>query len=278
VAAADDGGECESYTVQLQATFPKNVAIPCTDNEYRIISSLLHALIQTDVIVGMNGMPIPDFALTYETYGSETVKWTSAEESDFTTSQMQLALPFRSIEDDLEDLYYDFDYKGKETTVSTGGKEDRNFTSLETDGLQKGSRNEDKLEKLEKIDDTDFDPIIQPFEDSLRTGPESESKAGNQNSRKLAVNPDLDLTNLYGGKGCDADWCGHFASRDCVHSSSLVDEGLEKESTHRYQQMMLKFLERVATTIKHKLRKWARDTDCMCLGNSWELEALVRKL
>jgi hypothetical protein len=44
-----------------------------------------------------------------------------------------------------------------------------------------------------------------------------------------------------------------------------------------YQAKVSEFNARVSRTIKLKLRKWARDNNCHCLGNSWELGVEFRK-
>lgn len=251
--------ECDAYNVQLQATFEYNSVIPCTDEESSTISALVHALLQTDVIVGMDGMPVREFYLAYETYGSVAVRLPSFEERDFTTTQMQLALPHYSVEDQLEDMYYDYDFNNT----------NRNLRQSDS-ALQKQVDDEDDTEQAS--DPYEGDPgVIQPFADSLRKASDSiEEDKDDKNP------PSVNVTDFYDGQGCESDWCGFFFSRPC-HSKAPRD-AMEEESPEQYEAMVTSFQERVAVTIERKLRKWTRDSDCMCLGNSWELKAIVKKL
>ena len=54
VVLGETAGACEIYGVELRAVFPEQIVMPCTDEEQNIISALLHSLVQTDVILGMN--------------------------------------------------------------------------------------------------------------------------------------------------------------------------------------------------------------------------------
>ena len=269
--------ECDAYNVQLQATFPYHITIPCTDEEYATISALVHALVQTDVIVGMNGKPVPDFFLAYETYGPGAVKLTSFEERDFMTSQMQMALPHYTVQDEIEDLYYDYDYDETANESAPDTIMNRNFTeSSSSSSSSKDSKDQERAQVTPLIEpyEAAFE-AIQPFEDSLRTGPSGDSsdenaKVDGNEGRNLSLN----MTEVYDGEGCEADWCGYFFSRPC---ESIAHNPLE-EASPWYQAKLQRFQERVAAAIEHKLRFWARDNDCMCLGNSWELKAVVKKL
>jgi hypothetical protein len=106
-------------------------------------------------------------------------------------------------------------------------------------------------------------PPIELFEGSLREGPKHNVPCVDGACAKRSI----DAT------GCDADWCAWFLTEPC----DAIPHSLA-ERTPQYQAMMKRFQERVAYTIEKKLRKWARDIDCMCLGNSWQLKALVKRL
>lgn len=252
---------CEVYNVELRAVFPNQLAMPCTDEEQNIISALLHSLVQTDVIVGMNSMyPVSPFFLAFEAYGLGAVRLTSFEEHDFTTTQLQSALPHYTIEDELEDLFYSYD------TPESAGNETVSPSENNSKGMNSGER-----KTLITPYEDDFE-AIQPFEDSLRTALDQPKNKANTGADDRAT---FNISDIYNSEQeCEADWCGHFFSRPCgsISRSSLQDE------SPQYQAKLQSFQERAATSIEHKLRKWARDSNNMCLGNSWELTAIVTKL
>jgi hypothetical protein len=100
--------ECDVYSVELQATFDNNVLIPCTNEEITIIEALIHSLVQTDAIVGLNRLiPVPPFFLAFEEFGSGVKR--SFEDWAFPTTQMELSQPHLSVADRLENMYYAYD-------------------------------------------------------------------------------------------------------------------------------------------------------------------------
>jgi len=347
--------ECDTYNVQLQATFPDKTIIPCTDEQTRSIEALIHALVQIDVVVGLNGMPIPDFFLAFETQGTGATMSTTFDESDFMMSQMQLALPFLLPEDQIEDLYYD-DGDGFTDESATAASPSESPSAAPSEGPSESpsgapsespsdvpstspsesptaaastqpssvpssipseapsvspsalpiadmadktsgegnSKNlptynliqpyEDSLRNGNKVgQDNDLPTnrngggvdLIQPYENSLRTVGSIGTNATDPPKRHRGLSGDLTSDVMENAsEGCDKDWCGHFFSRPCDAISHSPDD----EASLQYQARMERFQERVAKAIEKKLRKWARDADCMCLGNSWELTAIVKKL
>ena len=267
---------CDFYNVELQASFPNQIATPCTDEEHTIISALLHSLVQTDAIIGMNSMqPVPPFFLAFETYGLGAARLSSFEEHDFTTTQLQMALPHYSIEDELEDLFYAYD------SVANRFEPDNSTDALQKDvNNAKGSTGDEGSSGKTLVTpyENDFE-AIQPFEDSLRTVTDAvdetnDNKYTTEDSKEEPAQAPFNVTEVYDGEDCEADWCGHFFSKPC---GSISHNSLEDMSP-QYQAKLESFQDRVGTIIEHKLRKWARDSDCMCLGNSWELRAIVRKI
>lgn len=258
---------CDVYNVELLAIFPNQMAIPCTDQEHTIISALLHSLVQTDAIVGMNSMqPVPPFFLAFETYGLGAARLSSFEEHDFTTTQLQMALPHYSIEDELEDIYYNYD----RLDPGNNGTLQKDVNNAKGNNGEEGSARKTLISPYED----DFEGT-QPFEDSLRTVSNNldlDDKPTTKDFQEESPPAPFNITEVYhDGEDCEADWCGHFFSRPC---GSLSHSNHDAQNEAKLES----FRERVATTIEHKLRKWARDSDCMCLGNSWELRAIVGKV
>lgn len=106
---AHEESKCDIYSVELQAKFQDDVLIPCTKEETTIIETLIHSLVQTDAIVGLNRLiPVPPFFLAYEEFGSGVTR--SYEEVHFESTQLELAKLHLTTADRIEDMYYACEY------------------------------------------------------------------------------------------------------------------------------------------------------------------------
>ncbi|CAB9507955.1 expressed unknown protein [Seminavis robusta] len=259
---------CDTYSVQLQATFPDNTLTPCSSQETSIIEALLHSLVQTDVLVGLDGLPIHNFFLAFEKLGADA-KWANGDTPVATDSQYDQAFPHMTEKDVLEDI---FD-PSVSPSISPSESPSAIPSESPTDSLDEDDRNglgaNVSTAVLEKVNGEDGKPDgplpeIDLFDDSLRSGAgltTAYDKTGS-GARKL-------------GDSCAADWCAFFITKPC---QAIPQDPLLASKPIVYHAMMTAFQERVAEAIEKKLRKWARDTDTLCLGNSWELKAIVSRL
>lgn len=236
---------CANYTVELRATYPDGAVIPCSDDQSHVIQRLIHALIASDSIISLGVTnDIPNFALDRETYGPnvQTILEPSAADN-LPTSQSDLSKDHLITEDILEDMYYQVN------------------NDLSSSENQKNLGQGDQEKQDERPP-----PPLEPMDGSLRgatksMGGTSKSAADDGHERRYLE----DLTDF-----CNADLCSWYVSEQSEEScSNKSDSSLSEEEEWIKRQSFNQRLEKV---IAKKLRKWARDNNIHCLGNSWQLE------
>lgn len=136
---------CDTYSVELQAVFEDDAVIPCSSQETTILEALIHSLVQTDAIVGLNRMiPVPPFFLAFEKFGRNSTRLSSFAEMEMDgVTQLELSLPNMAVEDHLEDLYYNG--TGSSNAVAAVVPQDMEYKGDEEEQTPKETVVKDKL-------------------------------------------------------------------------------------------------------------------------------------
>jgi hypothetical protein len=250
-----------NITVELRATYPEQEVVPCTKGQTHLIQSLMQSILQVDAIAGMGvSTSLSELEFAWEAFGEDVTRILSPLDADnFPLSQQELSVAHMTTEDTLEDLYY-------QVTPSSNGNDNSN-------SAEQGQKDIGSAPAKEQ-DSVPPPPPLEPLEGSLRTNRQinSEKDTDSDGARKLALDTDL------AAEGCSADMCTWFLSQPAAAAAAAAVESQEDESLcseDDYQQRLSGFQNRVSNTLGKKLRKWARDSNVHCLGNSWELQVVV---
>jgi hypothetical protein len=122
---------CHStYSVQLGVNYPGGEVVQCTDVQFAAITAIIHSVVELDVVTSMLGTSVADFAYYDSMYGDNVVKVLTAENAKARTadrlSQKELAQPYLTMEDKLEDMQYELLGEGEDededTNSTTNGR------------------------------------------------------------------------------------------------------------------------------------------------------------
>ncbi|CAB9523307.1 expressed unknown protein [Seminavis robusta] len=240
--ASDELKECDAtYSVQLGATYPNDVAVQCTPEDMSLITQVIQSVVEIDTYASRLSKYVPAFHLVSEQYRNDiTIDHTGALTTRLGAEEIVEHL---TEEDIKEDIYY-------ENGADDEGNGRRRLRKLINDALEHGSS---------AVDDR-----------TKREGDQAHRQAQQMNCKNMGG-----CTAEWCCQFCGTCWGGgrrQQESHPLLRGMPEVEEEGTAEEDEELVQRIKQHEERVSNEIEKKMRYMARKEAVPCLGNFWQVE------